>query len=77
MWQTSQREPTISRMWHPGDRVIGVRGQGYPKPPVKEQGTYMRMYVTLNNGYRNPAYVIRLDRTGKERVFQHLQKLTD
>lgn len=57
----------VSRKYVIGDRVVGRRS------PKEFTGTFVRAYCTLNNGYRNPAYVVKCDIDGKERSFQGLQ----
>lgn len=64
---TVRDETFVSRKYVVGDRVIGRR------TPDQFIGTFVRAYCTLNNGYRNPAYVIKCDIDGKERSFQGLQ----
>ena len=60
-------EPMIPRNYVVGQRVYGVR------TPSAHRGEFVRAYVTLNNGWRNPAYVVKCDIDGKERVFQQLR----
>lgn len=55
------------RKYKIGQRVVGVRD------PMARHGVLVDAYVTLNNGYRNPAYVVRCDCDGKDRVFQGLR----
>lgn len=57
-------EPMVSRLYTEGQRVYGLRR------PTAYLGVYVRSYVTLNNCWRNPAYVIKCDVDGKERSFQ-------
>jgi hypothetical protein len=56
--------PMVSRKYKIGQRVIGKRS------PNKYAGELVRTYCTLNNGYRNAAYVVKCDTDGKERSFQ-------
>jgi hypothetical protein len=66
-----RNNPTlVPRNYEVGDRVIGKRS------PIAYRGVYVRAYVTLNNGYRNPAYIVKCDIDGKERSFQHMQKIS-
>lgn len=48
-----------------------VRGQRMGSRYHNEAGTIIYAYVTLNNGYRNQAYLVKLD-NGKIRSFQHV-----
>jgi hypothetical protein len=57
----------ISRKYTVGDAVYGVRS------PTAYQGVFVRSYVTLNNGWRNAAYIVKCDCDGKERSFQVLR----
>ena len=58
--------PMISRAHPIGQRVIGKRS------PATFAGVLVRTYCTINNGWRNPAYVVKCDIDGKERSFQCL-----
>ena len=54
----------VSRKYDIGQRVYGIR------TPNAFAGELVRTYVTLNEGWRNPAYVVKCDVDGKERSFQ-------
>jgi len=59
----------VSRKYAIGEAVFGVRS------PSAYRGIFVRAYVTINNGFRNPAYVVKCDIDGKERVFQVLRSV--
>jgi hypothetical protein len=64
--KSTNTEPAVSRKYKIGQEVIGRRAPNY------FTGTLVRCYVTLNNGYRNMAYVVKCHEDGKERSFQML-----
>lgn len=68
--RTVRRRPMTPRSYKVGDIVYGLRA------PTAHAGTFVRAYVTINNGWRNPAYVIKCDVDGKERSFQILRPQT-
>lgn len=62
-------EPVVKCKYTAGQRVVGRRF------PVKYEGEFVRSYVTVNNGFRNVAYVVKCDFDGKERSFQGVTAL--
>jgi hypothetical protein len=63
----SRSAPLTPRKFKIGQAVVGVR------QPQEQVGILVGAYATINNGYRNPAYVVKCDSDGKERSYQHLR----
>ncbi len=66
--EPSVRLPMVSRAYTIGDRVHGIRS------PNAYAGELVETYVTINDSYRNPAYVVKCDIDGKNRSFQCCRK---
>lgn len=68
--KVNPKEQIVSRAHPINERVYGCR---FPDAYI---GTFVRAYVTINENnsgrYRNPAYVVKCDIDGKERVFQSI-----
>jgi hypothetical protein len=65
--KVNETEPMIPRNYVVGQAVYGVRS------PTAHKGVFVRAYVTLNNGWRNAAYIVKCNVDGKERSFQVLR----
>jgi len=63
----SPTAPMTPRKYKLGQRVCGVRGND------RSWGTLVETYVTLNNGFRNCAYVVLRERDNKAAVYQCLK----
>jgi hypothetical protein len=62
----TRRADMVSRKYNIGQRVFGIRS------PYNFTGILVETYCTLNNGFRNPAYVVLCEVDGKTRSFQCL-----